>query len=126
MFINELIQKRACCPVCGQKVPFIKRIRVSTLISIKCPHCDSYLTFKRPVFLLQKIMVALIVFAYIFFGRRHFILSVIIAFGLLAISTLIQLTAEFQIDPATAYVLKNKKKMEDKLANGKLQNQATE
>jgi hypothetical protein len=99
MFINELIQKRACCPICGNKVPFAKRMRVSIINNIACPHCHSHLTLSNPVFLIKILLLALLLptFFYIF-TKHHYYLGSLILLIQNIFWVLVTYTAEFKVD----------------------------
>jgi hypothetical protein len=98
MLIVELIQKRASCPVCGQKVPLIHRMNMSFLRNTWCPHCNTHLTFKKSIFVLG-VLLYLLLFPALALTRHHLVLGLFCLLLIVIVSVLSAFTAEFKIDP---------------------------
>lgn len=99
MFINELIQKRACCLVCGKKIPSIRRMNTSIFYNvIACPHCNSQMALNKSILVLNLCLYFLI-FPTLSFtvNSGHDFLGALALLMLIGISLLVTYTAEYKI-----------------------------
>lgn len=99
MFINEIIQKRACCPHCGEMIPSIRRMNISIFRNIiVCPHCNSQLTLNKSILVMNLLLFFLIFPTLSFtFTRHHYFLGPLALLVLMSISLLVLYTAEYKI-----------------------------
>lgn len=99
MFINELIEKRAYCPVCGEKIPSIRRMNVSIFKKIiVCPHCFSQMTLKKSALIINLLLYFLIFPALILIvNKGHDLLGVLALFILICVSLLNTYIAKYKI-----------------------------
>lgn len=100
MFISELIQKRACCLVCGEKIPSINRMSMSYFFSsVECPGCGNHMTFKKSIFILQMLVLILIYPSFsLIFVKNYYFLGSLALIVVMIILFLVTYTAEYKID----------------------------
>jgi hypothetical protein len=103
-------KKKLSCLVCGEKIPLIQRFTVSRHSGAECPYCHSYMTFRKSIFLIQEFNYFCLFPAFFLVFKTNFSflgwLWLLLGF---IVSLVLNVHAEFIIDPAHKHRLKNKR-----------------
>lgn len=94
----ESLKNKACCKACGQYIPLIRRLSISSYSGIRCPNCGCYLTFK-PISFVVFAFLALLLFPsfYLLFEKDRLLLGGAMLMGVVALSIWTALVSEFKI-----------------------------
>lgn len=112
--MNRACRKRASCLVCGEKIPLIRHMTISSFNGAECPNCHSYMLFNRRVFLLQILLVILIFPLLNEIVEKHnYLFGFLGLFLLVCTSISVAYYAEYRIDPSHASRLPSSRKKQN-------------